>query len=128
MARTYQIITLFARDTILRNVTLAMLGLSSSRWNPIAVLDQQHHGVTAPARAAHREEAGRHRRLVIPTAIWAPNCTRSVQSRAQKPFGRYGRCEEALRPACASWMQNLAVPLRRQCATMRAKAASLSSE
>ena len=28
MARTYQIITLFARDTILRNVTLALLGLS----------------------------------------------------------------------------------------------------
>ena len=35
MARTYQIITLFARDTILRNVTLALLGLSPSRWNPM---------------------------------------------------------------------------------------------
>ncbi len=28
MARTYQIITLFARDTIIHNVTLALLGLS----------------------------------------------------------------------------------------------------
>lgn len=34
MARTYQIITLFPQDTILRNVTLALLGLSKSRWNP----------------------------------------------------------------------------------------------
>ena len=43
MARTYQIITLFPRDTILRNVTLALLGLSPSRWNPIANLDHLHH-------------------------------------------------------------------------------------
>jgi len=41
MARTYQIITLFGRDTIVHNVTLALLGLSPSRWNPLAVLDQQ---------------------------------------------------------------------------------------
>src|SRR5262249_3068240 len=38
MARTYQIITLFARDTIQHNVTLALLGLSPLRWNPVAVL------------------------------------------------------------------------------------------
>ena len=42
MARTYQIITLFSRDTILRNVTLALLGLSQLRWNPFADLDRQH--------------------------------------------------------------------------------------
>jgi branched-chain amino acid transport system ATP-binding protein len=41
MARTYQIITLFARDTILRNVTLALLGLSPMRWNPLVSLDVQ---------------------------------------------------------------------------------------
>src|SRR5581483_3015892 len=41
MARTYQIITLFARDTILRNVTLALLGLSKARWNPLIVIEQQ---------------------------------------------------------------------------------------
>ena len=51
MARTYQIITLFARDTILRNVTLALLGLSKSRWNPVAVLDRQH-GLVDRAREA----------------------------------------------------------------------------
>jgi branched-chain amino acid transport system ATP-binding protein len=43
MARTYQIITLFARDTIVRNVSLALLGLSKSRWNPLIVLDRQTH-------------------------------------------------------------------------------------
>ena len=40
MARTYQIITLFPRDTILRNVTLALLGLSPLRWNPFIALDR----------------------------------------------------------------------------------------
>jgi branched-chain amino acid transport system ATP-binding protein len=41
LARTYQIITLFSRDTILRNVTLALLGLSPLRWNPVIDLDGQ---------------------------------------------------------------------------------------
>jgi branched-chain amino acid transport system ATP-binding protein len=51
MARTYQIITLFARDTILHNVRLAMLGLSPLRWNPLLALDRQGH-LTDQARAA----------------------------------------------------------------------------
>jgi branched-chain amino acid transport system ATP-binding protein len=41
MARTYQIITLFTRDSIVRNVTLALLGLSSLRWNPFIDIDRQ---------------------------------------------------------------------------------------
>jgi len=51
MARTYQIITLFARDTILHNVRLALLGLSPLRWNPLIRLDRQHH-LTVQSRAA----------------------------------------------------------------------------
>ncbi len=51
MARTYQIITLFARDTIERNVTLALLGLSPLRWNPWLALDRQDH-LTAAGREA----------------------------------------------------------------------------
>jgi branched-chain amino acid transport system ATP-binding protein len=43
MARTYQIITLFPHDTILRNVTLALLGLSPLRWNAFLDLDGQRH-------------------------------------------------------------------------------------
>ena len=51
MARTYQIITLFASDTILRNVTLALLGLSPLRWSLLRDLDQQQELVER-ARAA----------------------------------------------------------------------------
>jgi branched-chain amino acid transport system ATP-binding protein len=51
MARTYQIITLFPQDTILRNVTLALLGLSPLRWSPFIDIDQQHH-LMEGARAA----------------------------------------------------------------------------
>lgn len=43
MARTYQIITLFGHDTILRNVTLALLGLSPLRWNPLIDLKKRRH-------------------------------------------------------------------------------------
>jgi len=41
IGRTYQIITLFPRETLLRNVTLSLLGLSSLRWNPLVRLDRQ---------------------------------------------------------------------------------------
>ena len=41
IARTYQIITLFQGETLLRNVTLALLGLSRRRWNPFVRLDRQ---------------------------------------------------------------------------------------
>jgi len=51
MARTYQIITLFANDTILRNVTLALLGLSPLRWSPFKDIEQQH-AVIERGRAA----------------------------------------------------------------------------
>jgi branched-chain amino acid transport system ATP-binding protein len=51
LARTYQIITLFPRDTLLRNVTLALLGLSPLRWNPMATLASQS-AVLAKARDA----------------------------------------------------------------------------
>jgi branched-chain amino acid transport system ATP-binding protein len=51
LARTYQIITLFPRDTILRNVVLALLGLSGLRWNPLVDLKRQRH-LTARASEA----------------------------------------------------------------------------
>jgi len=51
MARTYQIITLFARDSIQHNVTLALLGLSSLRWNPFIALARQSQ-LAAQAREA----------------------------------------------------------------------------
>jgi branched-chain amino acid transport system ATP-binding protein len=51
MARTYQIITLFPRDSIVHNVSLALLGLSPLRWNPIIDMKRQGH-IVEPARAA----------------------------------------------------------------------------
>ena len=39
IGRTYQIITLFPRDTLLRNVTLSLLALTRLRWNPFVRLD-----------------------------------------------------------------------------------------
>jgi branched-chain amino acid transport system ATP-binding protein len=54
MARTYQIITLFARNTIQHNVTLALLGLSSLRWNPVSILDRQNHLAVAAREALRR--------------------------------------------------------------------------
>jgi branched-chain amino acid transport system ATP-binding protein len=54
MARTYQIITLFPFDTIVRNVTLALLGLSPTRWNPFIDVDQQHDLVARAHQALTR--------------------------------------------------------------------------
>jgi branched-chain amino acid transport system ATP-binding protein len=42
IGRTYQIITLFPHDTLLRNVTLSLLGLDRLRWNPFVRLERQH--------------------------------------------------------------------------------------
>ena len=82
MARTYQIITLFARDTIIHNVSLALLGLSAARWNPFA--DIRHlghlieHGYAALERVglAHIAERplaqtsyGERRRVEIAMAL-----------------------------------------------------------
>ncbi|HJT07538.1 MAG TPA: ATP-binding cassette domain-containing protein, partial [Stellaceae bacterium] len=51
LARTYQIITLFPRETLLGNVMLSLLGLSSLRWNCFARFDRQT-AVVARAREA----------------------------------------------------------------------------
>jgi branched-chain amino acid transport system ATP-binding protein len=51
MARTYQIITLFARETILHNVSLALLGLSPLRWSFFGNLDRQRHIVESAREA-----------------------------------------------------------------------------
>ncbi|HEV2550024.1 MAG TPA: ABC transporter ATP-binding protein [Stellaceae bacterium] len=51
IARTYQIITLFARESLLHNVVLSLLGLSPLRWNPLRPLAREHALMTE-ARAA----------------------------------------------------------------------------
>jgi branched-chain amino acid transport system ATP-binding protein len=54
LARTYQIITLFPDDTLLRNVMLSLLGLSPRRWNPVSRLDRQSDLVDAAHAALAR--------------------------------------------------------------------------
>jgi len=58
MSRTYQIITLFPRDTLLRNVTMSLLGLTRLRWNPLVRLDAQHQLVEQARRALDRVGLG----------------------------------------------------------------------
>jgi branched-chain amino acid transport system ATP-binding protein len=82
MARTYQIITLFSRDTILRNIMLALLGLSSLRWNWLRDLSAQRalvaeaHSVLARVGLDHIAERrlgetsyGERRRVEIAMAL-----------------------------------------------------------
>ena len=54
MARTYQIITLFPLDTILRNAILALLGLSPQRWNPVTDIEREHELVAQAEQALAR--------------------------------------------------------------------------
>jgi branched-chain amino acid transport system ATP-binding protein len=82
MARTYQIITLFPGETLLRNVTLALLGLSRVRWNPLVRLAGQRAliararetlarvGLESLAERPLRETAyGERRRVEIAMAL-----------------------------------------------------------
>jgi branched-chain amino acid transport system ATP-binding protein len=43
LARTYQIITLFNKDTLLQNVVLSLMGLSPTRWNAFSKLMSYQH-------------------------------------------------------------------------------------
>lgn len=54
MARTYQIITLFPLDTIVHNVSLALLGLLPLRWNPLIDMRRQAHIVESARKALER--------------------------------------------------------------------------
>ena len=51
LARTYQILTLFPRETLEHNVVLALLGLAPQRWNPWAALTG-YRALHEAARAA----------------------------------------------------------------------------
>src|SRR6267143_1434747 len=82
IARTYQIITLFPHETLLRNVTLALLGLSRRRWNPFVRLDRQAaliaraHGTLARGALDHLADRplaqtsyGERRRVEVAMAL-----------------------------------------------------------
>lgn len=63
LARTYQIITLFNKDSLLHNVVLSLMGLSPTRWNAFSQLMRYGHfeqealrvlSLVGLDRAAHR--------------------------------------------------------------------------
>ena len=86
MARTYQIITLFARNTILHNVSLALLGLSPLRWNPLIDMKRQGH-IVEDARAA-LQQVGLERiadRPLAPTSYGERRRVEIAMALAQKP-------------------------------------------
>jgi branched-chain amino acid transport system ATP-binding protein len=86
MARTYQIITLFASDTILRNVTLALLGLSPLRWSLLRDLDQQQELVErARAALARVGLAGIEDRLLSQTSYGERRRVEIAMALAQDP-------------------------------------------
>ncbi|HXM83348.1 MAG TPA: ABC transporter ATP-binding protein [Burkholderiales bacterium] len=43
LARTYQIITLFQKDSLEHNIALSLLGLSKARWNTFGLLNQNFY-------------------------------------------------------------------------------------
>jgi len=58
LSRTYQIITLFPYDTLLRNVMLSLLGLDRRRWNPLLRFDSQRDLVEKAQAALARVDLG----------------------------------------------------------------------
>jgi branched-chain amino acid transport system ATP-binding protein len=82
MARTYQIITLFAKDTLAHNVVISLMGLTDLRFNPFSDLrrqtklwDEAHRmlGLVGLSHLAERTVSetsyGERRRLEIAMAL-----------------------------------------------------------
>ena len=94
LARTYQIITLFSGETLLRNVTLSLLGLSRLRWNPLVRLDRQ-----SALLAAARQTLSL---LGLSRLRWNPVVSLSGQrdlvARARETLARVGLAHLAERP------------------------------
>ena len=82
LARTYQILTLFPKETLVHNVVLALLGLDQMRWNPWiflsgqrALYDAAHEALAMVGLGASAERAvaetsyGERRRLEMAMAL-----------------------------------------------------------
>jgi branched-chain amino acid transport system ATP-binding protein len=82
LARTYQVITLFPRETLAHNVLLSLLGLTPARWNPVVplarlkALAEKARVVLARVELAHLAERplaqasyGEKRRVEIAMAL-----------------------------------------------------------
>jgi len=86
LARTYQILTLFARETLLHNVVLALMGLRGLRWQPWNRLAHRHElqdeAHAALARVGLAAAAGR---IVAETSYGERRRLELAMALAQKP-------------------------------------------
>jgi branched-chain amino acid transport system ATP-binding protein len=80
MARTYQILTLFPKDTLVHNVMLSLLGLDPARWNPVTPL-------------SHRTALAERAREVLALVGLAPLADRPL---SQASYGERRRVEIAM--------------------------------
>lgn len=86
LARTYQILTLFPRETLVHNVVLALLGLDKLRWNPWALLTGHRHlYVTAREALAQVGLADSAERVVAETSYGERRRLEFAMALAQKP-------------------------------------------
>ena len=84
LARTYQIITLFPKDTLERNVALSLLGLSGTRWSMFGRLPERFH-VEARAVLARVGLEGVAGRPVAEVAYGEKRRVEIAMALAQKP-------------------------------------------
>ncbi|HWI14069.1 MAG TPA: ATP-binding cassette domain-containing protein, partial [Burkholderiales bacterium] len=80
LARTYQIITLFARDTLEHNIMLSLLGLSPLRWNAFSPLSR------------HAELRSRAREVLALVGLEA----QAARPLSEVPYGDQRRVEIAM--------------------------------
>jgi branched-chain amino acid transport system ATP-binding protein len=86
LARTYQILTLFPRETLVHNVVLSLLGLHPRRWDPWSLLTG-HSGLYQSARAALAQVGlgDSAERVVVETSYGERRRLELAMALAQKP-------------------------------------------
>jgi len=86
IARTYQIITLFAKDTLEHNLVLSLLGLKKMRWNSFVPLAKSGH-LVEDARRALAEVGLEHlaRRPISEVSYGEKRRVEIAMALAQKP-------------------------------------------
>ena len=84
LARTYQIITLFQKDTLEHNVALSLMGLSSTRWSMFGRLPVHFHA-EAGAVLARVGLEGAAKRPIAEVAYGEKRRVEIAMALAQKP-------------------------------------------
>jgi branched-chain amino acid transport system ATP-binding protein len=86
LARTYQILTLFPRNTLIHNVVLSLLGLDPLRWNPWTFLTRRRAIYDAAHAALARVGLGESaNRIVAQTSYGERRRLELAMALAQQP-------------------------------------------